>query len=115
MSLKIKGMENMSWERIRSEVEHGGRFVIFQYCISIGVMSFKRPSPIYFIKSGESVLGKALAYSLVSLVCGWWGIPWGPIWTISTIVTNCRGGRDVTAEVLRSLNAQGSAPPGGAA
>ncbi len=105
MSLKIKGMENMSWERIRSEVEHGGRFVIFQYCISIGVMSFKRPSAIYFIKSGESVLGKALAYSLVSLVCGWWGIPWGPIWTISTMVTNARGGLDLTQQVLGSMPA----------
>jgi len=36
-------------------------------------------------------------------VLGWWGIPWGPIWTISTIVTNLRGGRDVTNEVVRSM------------
>ena len=36
-------------------------------------------------------------------VLGWWGIPWGPIWTISTIVTNLRGGRDVTNDVVRSM------------
>jgi hypothetical protein len=30
---------------------------------------------------------------LLSALFGWWGFPWGPIWTISSIFTNAGGGR----------------------
>ena len=103
MGIKIRGTENMSPESVKFEVERGGRFVIFQYCVSVLVMSFKRPSSIYFIKAEESALGKGLGFSLISLLFGWWGIPWGPIWTIGSLVTNSRGGVNVTSQVLAAL------------
>ena len=93
----------MSPDQIRHEVERGGRFVIFEYCISIVVLSFKRVSGVHFIKTEDSVFRKGAPYSLISLLFGWWGIPWGPIWTVSTLVTNCRGGRDITSEVMQAL------------
>ena len=102
--MKIRGIENMSPDQLRHEIERGGRFVIFQYCISVVVLSFKRVSDIHFIKAEESAFRKGAGFSLISLLCGWWGIPWGPIWTISTLVTNCRGGRDITAEVVHALS-----------
>ena len=102
--MKIRGIENLSPEELRHEIEQGGRFVIFQYCISSVVLSFKRVSDIHFIKAEESAFRKGAGFSLISLLCGWWGIPWGPIWTISTLVTNCRGGRNITAEVLHALS-----------
>ncbi len=108
MGVKIRGTENMSPESVKFEVERGGRFVIFQYCVSVLVMSFKRPSSIYFIKAEESALGKGLGFSLISLLFGWWGFPWGPIWTIGSLVTNLRGGRDITREVLQALPARAS-------
>ena len=43
-----------------------------------------------------------------ALLFGWWGIPWGPIWTIGSLVTNLRGGRDITREVLQALPARAS-------
>jgi len=104
--MKIKGIEHMTPDQLHHEIERGGRFVIFQYCISIVVLTFKRVSDIHFIKGGESAFRKGAAFSFISLVCGWWGIPWGPIWTVSTLVNNCRGGRDVTAEVVRALSAK---------
>lgn len=94
---------DLSPDQLRHEIERGGRFVIFTYCISIVVMTFKRPSSVQFIRAGESRFWKGAPWSLISLVCGWWGIPWGPIWTISTFVSNCRGGIDVTDQVARSL------------
>ena len=103
--MKIKGIEGLAPDMLQHEIERGGRFVFFQYCISVMVLTFKRSSDIYFLKAGESAAPKAIAFSAISLVCGWWGIPWGPIWTISTIVTNCRGGRNVTAEVVKALRA----------
>jgi len=101
--VRIIGIENMSPEQLKGEVAAGGRFVIYQYCISVVVVSFKRGSDVYFIRAEDNAVTKGLLFTLCSLVLGWWGIPWGPIWTIATIVTNLRGGRNVTAEVLRSL------------
>ncbi len=101
--MRIIGIENMSPEQLKGEVAAGGRFVIYQYCISVVVVSFKRGSDIYFIRAEDNAVTKGLLFTLCSLVLGWWGIPWGPIWTIATVVTNLRGGRNVTAEVLRSL------------
>lgn len=85
---------------VEREVLAGGRFVLFQYCISILVMTFKRPSDIIFLKGHEDGAGPAVTNSLISLVAGWWGFPWGPIWTIATVATNAGGGKDVTQEVL---------------
>jgi hypothetical protein len=45
-------------------------------------------------------VAKGLPFSLISLVAGWWGIPWGPIWTLTTLATNLSGGKDVTREIL---------------
>ena len=102
--MEIKGIENMGGNEINFELQRGARFVIFQYCISLVIVTFKRPSNIYFIKSGEGTAGKSIGFTLLSLVLGWWGIPWGPIYTIGSVYTNIRGGKDVTQEVIASLN-----------
>lgn len=39
-------------------------------------------------------------YSLLSFLFGWWGIPWGFIWTPMALYTNFSGGRDVTQQLL---------------
>jgi hypothetical protein len=50
-----------------------------------------------------------LSYAAITLVMGWWGIPWGPIFSITSLVTDFGGGKDVTQEVLASL--QPASPP----
>jgi hypothetical protein len=85
MAIKIKGMEGLSQSEIDFELQRGAKFVLFQYCISVVVLTFRRPTDIYFVRSGESAVGKGLPFTLVSLVSGWWGIPWGPIYTIQSI------------------------------
>jgi len=101
--MKIKGVEGMTVAQVKSEVAQGGKFVVFQYCISLLVMTFKRGSNIYFIKPGETALGASLGYTLLSLLLGWWGIPWGPIHTVGSVVTNLGGGKDVTQEIMATL------------
>ncbi|RYD83221.1 MAG: hypothetical protein EOP53_01465 [Sphingobacteriales bacterium] len=101
----IKNLEGLSGEEINFELSNGGKFVIYTYCISIIVMTFKRSSDIYFIKSSESSLKNGLVFTLISALFGWWGIPWGPIYTIGAFITNFSGGKDVTQEVIASLNA----------
>jgi hypothetical protein len=108
--LKIHGIENLSTEQINAELQRGGRFVVFHYCISIIVMSFKRSSGIYFVPANGGTAGKSVGFCALSLLLGWWGIPWGPIWTIGTVFKNLSGGVDVTANVLSALNAAAPIP-----
>lgn len=107
---KIVGMEDIkSGGQLQAEIQQGGRFVMYQYCISLLVITFKRSSNIYFISHEQSAVVKGLPFTLLSLVLGWWGIPWGPIYTIQSVWVNFKGGRDVTQEVLASMM---SAAPG---
>jgi len=101
--MKILGMEGMTPADVSREVERGARFVIFQYCVSIIVLTFKRPSHIYFVRGGQSRVIKGLPFAAVSLLFGWWGIPWGPIHTVTSLTTDFQGGKDVTQHVLASL------------
>lgn len=101
---QIKNIEGLSIADINKELNKGAKFVVFQYCFSIIVMTFKRGSDIYFIKEGESTVKHSIGYTLLTLVFGWWGIPWGPIYTIGSLYSNLTGGKDVTVEVIKSMN-----------
>lgn len=103
--MNIRNIEGMTTEQINRELQNGGKFVIYQYTISIIVMTFRRSSDIYFIKEGESGVVKGLPFTFISLLFGWWGIPWGPIYTIGSLISNLGGGKNVTTEVLNSINA----------
>ena len=103
----IKNLEGLSTEQINRELDHGARFVIYEYAVSIVVMTFKRSSDIYFVRAGENGMVKGLPFTFISFFFGWWGIPWGPIYTIGSLYHNLRGGKDITQEVLNSVNTAG--------
>jgi hypothetical protein len=107
----IKNMEGLTDNDVNYELANGGKFVIFEYCISILVMTFKRSSDIYFIKSGESTTKYSIGYTLLSAILGWWGIPWGPIYTIGSLYTNLSGGKDVTADILQQVGTHPTTQP----
>ena len=100
----------MTVDRLSSQLGRGAKFVMFQYCISVVVLTFKRPSAIYFVPAGESATARGIGFTALSLLLGWWGIPWGPIYTIQSVWVNSRGGRDVTREVAAALGATPPAP-----
>ena len=101
--MKVKGLEGITVAQVLSEVDKGAKFVLFQYCISIVVLTFRRSSPVFFIKAGEGTFKHSIGYSLISLFLGWWGIPWGPIYTVGSIINNMNGGKDVTNEIMASF------------
>ena len=115
MSIQIHGAEGMSPAQIRQALQSGGRCVTYGYCISIIVMSYKRSSKLYLLPAGEADWGRRIGFSLLSLVAGPWGIPWGPIWTLTTLFSNLGGGRNVTGELLSALSAQEPLPTAAAA
>lgn len=106
----IQGVDGLTVAQLQDELQRGGRFVVFEYCISILVMTFRRSSDVYFIRAGEGTAGKSLGYTLLSLFLGWWGIPWGFIYTPMVLFTNLGGGRDVTEQVVSALLAPAYAP-----
>jgi hypothetical protein len=110
MATKIRGIEGMRHGELEFEIQRGAKFVLFQYCISVIVLTFRRASDIYFLRQGENAVAKGLPFTLLSLVAGWWGIPWGPIYTIQSVYNNSCGGKDVTQAVVNSLRSQTAAP-----
>ncbi|NLS75945.1 MAG: hypothetical protein GXY76_01655 [Chloroflexi bacterium] len=111
--MRIVGMSGLSGSDLVVELEQGGRFVVFPYCISVLVRTFLRPSEVYFIRPGENAALKGLKYVLITLLLGWWGIPSGPSQTILALQTNLHGGHNVTPRVVTLLTqfAQETASP----
>jgi len=106
---RIQGVDGMTVGTLRQEVEKGGRFVVYAYAISMLIVTLRRPSAIMFVPAGKSSRSKAIPYIVVSLLLGWWGIPWGPIFTPMAIVTDLKGGHDVTGAIARPLIQHGFA------
>jgi len=102
--MKINGLDGLTINDLNRELERGGKFVVYQFCISIVVATFRRSSEIYFIPAGHTGISKGLVFSLISFVFGWWGIPWGPIYTIGSLFNNFIGGKNVTAEIIHSFD-----------
>jgi len=105
--LDIIGIEGLSRQQIEFEVAHqGARFVQYKYCISVILAAYQKSTDIYFIRGNKSAVGKGLVWSFVSLLFGWWESISGPAYTVDAIVTNFRGGKDMTQEVLAALKAK---------
>ncbi len=102
--MKIKNIAGLSAVDLQQEEEKGGRFVYFAFTISLIVVTFKRTSGVYLIRKGESAVAKGVPFTILSAVLGWWGIPYGPKFTLKSIRTNLQGGKDVTDEVMATVS-----------
>ena len=100
---KINGIENMTGLELTTELANGARFVVYEYAISLLVITFYRSSNVTFIKSDQNAVAKGFRYSLLTFFLGWWGIPWGPIRSVQALVTNFKGGKDVTDRVVTAM------------
>lgn len=82
---------------VRPETE----LMVYEAASSFFVVTLRLRSRMFL--AGEREAGTARwMYSLASLIFGWWGIPWGPIWTIGAVVRNARGGHRLrVADLLR--------------
>jgi hypothetical protein len=99
--MQIKNANGLTLQEVKNEIHNGGKFVTFEYTVSILVMTFKRPTDVYLLRAGESHWGKSLPFTILSLLIGWWGFPWGLIYTPMSLFTNLSGGNDVTVEIMQ--------------
>jgi hypothetical protein len=105
--MKVRGIENVTLGDLIEQVRQGGRFVLFHWSIGLGVKSVCLPSPVRFVHPGERA-GRGLLRTLATLITGWWSISGGPRATIKIVKENLRGGRDVTARMLRTIAQTGN-------
>jgi len=102
----------MAADEMISRIAAGGRLVFFEYCLSFLVATTRRPSVLYVLELGDRAWRQRIGYSLISLVAGWWGFPWGLIYTPIVILGNLMGGCDVTAETRALLEESGASHEG---
>lgn len=95
-------ISQLSPEELEYILADGGRFVIYTYTISLLIISFRRSSELFLLRRGELPIKHGWPYLLISLILGWWGIPWGLIYTPQSIYY-AFAGKDVTQEVLESI------------
>ena len=100
MALDLK---NVTKEQLLREIKKGGRCIVYSYCISVLILTFKRSSSVHFVPSNSSPVTAGLPWVLLTVLLGWWGIPWGPIYSIQCIATNLRGGKDITDHFVDQL------------
>lgn len=97
--MRFHGMEQVTPAELDKQLAAGARFVVFEYCISFVVVTLRRPTRAYSLRPGERGLVRGFPYTLLSLLLGWWGVPWGLIYTPLAVLTNMTGGCDITTEV----------------
>jgi len=78
------------------------RYVTYWRVISYGIGTRRQPVQGVFCRSCADRRG--LKASLTTWALGWWGVPWGPYWTVKALWQNLKGGEkpgDLNAALLR--------------
>jgi hypothetical protein len=95
--MRLPGQDNPRFPN----ADTGERLVFYEYCISLIFVSLRRPSAVVRLRPGQRGWIKGLPYTILTLILGWWCIPWGFVYTPLCLWTNLSGGRPITAEELR--------------
>ena len=79
----------------------GTRFVTLPYVVSIVIMTSQRNlGGIHEVRTGRWPVGEMVQAALVTVFFGWWGLPFGPLYSLLSCFYLCIGGRDATREIL---------------
>lgn len=71
------------------EITPASKLVRYTFVVSLAVITHRSESRYYFEDMEKSKASMAKLFStLGTLLFGWWGLPWGPIWTIKAVIDN---------------------------
>ena len=70
--------------------------VQYQFAVSLISLSMTRGTSLHPVKDKNGLL---LSCTLISALGGWWGIPWGPYYTIRSFIENGKA-EEVTVHQL---------------
>jgi hypothetical protein len=83
------------------EVMAGRRYVTYPFVVSLLVISFNRNiGGLRTVANGQWPVGPVFGAALVTILFGWWGFPWGIVWTPLALYYLWLGGRDSTKDIL---------------
>lgn len=103
MKYKIAGIEKgLTLEDVRKRIDKGGEFVVFPYTISIITMTFRLFSRAYLIADRSEIKKLRRKYIFLTILFGWWGLPWGPIYSIKAL--RLSGGVDMTGDIMLNID-----------
>jgi hypothetical protein len=100
---QLGGLEQLTPAALDAALRAGNRLVFYDYCISFVFLTLRRPSHVYLLRVGETGVLRGLPYTILTLLLGWWGLPWGIVYTPLALVTNLSGGCEITADVRARL------------
>ncbi|MBB1283986.1 hypothetical protein HRH25_06340 [Flavisolibacter sp. BT320] len=103
--MKIKGINGWNIAQIQDEISGGGSFVQYTWCISLLVVTYRYRSPVYFLCKNQNAFIKGLPFTIITLLFGWWAVPYGPYYTLASIYKNVAG-KCVTDVVMQRLYRQ---------
>ncbi|MFC1574704.1 hypothetical protein ACFL3Z_01330 [Gemmatimonadota bacterium] len=93
--------------------DHGGFLITpatvltrYQVALSFLIVSFKVPSRYYHENESPPWFLPVLL-TATTFVLGWWGIPWGPVYTVQVLARNLRGGlKETVGDLLLTATSQ---------
>ena len=82
----------------------GKRYVIYPYVASLLVLTFRRNmGSVRLVETGNWPMGPLFGAATITTFFGWWGFPWGIIWSPLALFNLWCGGRDATKEILTDV------------
>ncbi len=99
MKQSLINTEGLSKEDILEKIASGGRFIVFQYTLSLGLVSFYRLTRPILVCSNQEFVKYRNKYNLMSWLFGLWFIPTGPYRVVKSLKINNRGGIDTTKDI----------------
>jgi hypothetical protein len=77
----------------------------YQGCASFGIFTTRFRSR--YVIDGRGAAEVNLAFSALSFLLGWWGLPWGFIFTPQALYRNLRGGhKKFVSDILPNVDAE---------
>jgi Fe-S cluster assembly iron-binding protein IscA len=82
-------------------VDEGTHFRQYEFTVSLLIFTVQVSTvPMLPSVSNRRLRFASWKYSLVSPAFGWWSVPWGPVLTLCSLLTNITGGKRQTAGSL---------------
>jgi hypothetical protein len=102
-TFKLEVPDEMTFEQLVSSCEKGSKLVAYLFLIPRPIFPpIQRVSKIFLVNPDEHTT-HSIKYNLINLIWGWWGLPFGPVFTYTAIKQN-RTGIDFTEDVLANLD-----------
>ncbi|MBI5700971.1 hypothetical protein HZC34_03865 [Candidatus Saganbacteria bacterium] len=87
------------------EITKETEVVRYTWVLSFIIFSIRDQSAYYFFPKGYAM---GYVFSLITFIFGWWGLPFGLIWTIPAIIKNFKAEDKATVEMLLKYGAPGA-------